>query len=578
MQIIVDGNIIQTTLVCSVLILVLLLLRFISIRFSAKRIFVAIWVGILFRLLIPLRLNFFLSADWAKDLEKLGRDLDALTGSLVVRGLWLFGAVFVAGSFFLSYYRCKRVLGTSLPIGKLPAVEEDLFVFMGVDVYISDRIVSPITYGFLKQKILIPKIFMDLPREQLKYVLVHEKIHIERHDNLRKFLMVAAVCLYWFNPFVWLMYFFYNRDIEISCDEKVLKRVGAENREGYATALIYLAEHGKSSVIGKGTVNMYSGFGQNAIRERIGFIMKYRRRPGMAIICAILMALPLLLSFAAVSPVREPMKTEGMTSLQNTGDPVVYGHVGQVVKELSTDPYKNTVVVTVKNEDGVKICFRIWFDRGYAECHGRSFSDNIGNESDWQPGVDAGLKGKLRIPDAVAYDGRAYPVQVLGDYSFYKCKKIEEIELPSGITRILKFAFYGCESLKEIKLPATVEQIEKNPFGHCFSLKRIEIDSDGRKANYTSRDGILYSDFGRYLKVYPLGRKTKHFKIPGDVTRIARRACYRARFSTVSIPESVYLIHSEAFRKCQNMTSCRVPKKAKVAKNAFDSGVVIWRK
>lgn len=568
MQILFDRNIILTALICSVLILILLLLRFLSIRFSAKRIFVAIWAGILLRLLIPLRLNFFLSLSWIPAWEELRDTLDSCLDYSLVWIVWLLGIGGIAGSFFLSYYRCKRVLGASLPIEKLPAVDEDLFVFMGVDVYISDRIVSPITYGFLRQKILIPKIFMDLPKEQLKYVLIHEKIHIERHDNLRKFFMVAAVCLYWFCPFVWLMYYFYNRDIEISCDEKVLKRVGPDNRESYATALIYLAEHGKDPV------PLYSGFGQNAIRERIGFIMRYRKRPGFAIVCAILMSVPLLVSFSAVSSRQETVQSLP----QATELPVVYGHRGTVYKELFTDPYKNSVTTMVKNEDGAEICFRIWLDRGYAECHGKSFSDNMGSESDWQPGVDQKYKGRLRIPDAVVYQGMDFPVQVLGDYSFYKCKDITEIELPASITRILKNVFYGCESLKKIDLPATVEQIEGNPFQHCFSLERIEIDTAGKKANYTSRDGILYSDFGRYLKAYPLGRKEKHFRIPKDVTRIAKRACYRARFAAVSIPESVYLIHEEAFGKCRNMESCVVPKKAKVAGTAFDRSVDIRRK
>ena len=471
------------------------------------------------------------------------------------------------------------MLGTSLPVEKLPAVEEDLFAFMGIDVYMSDRIASPITYGIFRQKILIPKIFMDLPREQLKYVLIHEKIHIERYDNLRKFLMILAVCLHWFNPMVWVMYYFYNRDIEISCDEKVLKRVGKDSREDYASALIYLAEHGTGGEFRKkpagssGFTGMYSGFGQNAIRERILFIMKYRKGSGMAVVCAVVLALPLAASFVTVSA-RKPETDKPLTEIKPTARPVVYQHVATVEGELFRDSYKNTVAVKAINADGISICFRIWKDRGYAECHGELFSDNLEGREDFAPGVKRNLSGTLRIPDAVEYKGIQYPVEVIGDYSFYQCRKLTKIELPATVKRILKNVFTGCESLTEQKIPAGVTEIDGNPFEGCTSLEKIIVETGDGRSKFKSREGVLYSDFGRYLKVYPPGREEKVFRIPEDVTRIAKKACYRAGFSKVVIPDAVYLIHTKAFAKCPNLGQCSVPEEARVAKDAFDQTVI----
>lgn len=75
-----------------------------------------------------------------------------------------------------------------------------------------------------------------------KYALAHELTHIKRADNFRKIVMAAAVGIHWFNPFVWLMYLFFNRDMELSCDEKVISHLGVHQRKEYAAALVRLAE------------------------------------------------------------------------------------------------------------------------------------------------------------------------------------------------------------------------------------------------------------------------------------------------------------------------------------------------
>ena len=72
---------------------------------------------------------------------------------------------------------------------------------------------------------------------QLRYVLEHEYVHIRRLDMLTKLIMIAAVCIHWFNPLVWVMYILFNRDLELSCDETVVRRFGMDIKSVYATAL-----------------------------------------------------------------------------------------------------------------------------------------------------------------------------------------------------------------------------------------------------------------------------------------------------------------------------------------------------
>ena len=105
----------------------------------------------------------------------------------------------------------------------------------------------------------------------LRYVLEHEFVHIQRFDVLSKLLLIAAICVHWFNPLVWVMYVLANRDLELSCDETVLRRFGGDVRAAYARVLIRMeAARG-------GFAPLCNHFGKNAIEERITAIMKTKR-------------------------------------------------------------------------------------------------------------------------------------------------------------------------------------------------------------------------------------------------------------------------------------------------------------
>ncbi len=66
--------------------------------------------------------------------------------------------------------------------------------------------------------------------EHIQYILEHEFIHIKRFDAVTKLLLITAVSLHWFNPFVWVMYILLNRDIELACDETVIKHFGGKSK------------------------------------------------------------------------------------------------------------------------------------------------------------------------------------------------------------------------------------------------------------------------------------------------------------------------------------------------------------
>lgn len=144
---------------------------------------------------------------------------------------------------------------------------------------------------------------------QLELILQHEYVHIRRFDNMTKLIAAAALCIHWFNPLAWAMYFLFNRDLELACDESVVRGLGPEGRKAYALTLIDMEER-KS-----GLSPMYSGFSKNAIEERITAIMKMKK----ITFGAILLAAMLVASVATVFATSAMERNRGGQSISVPG-------------------------------------------------------------------------------------------------------------------------------------------------------------------------------------------------------------------------------------------------------------------
>ena len=127
---------------------------------------------------------------------------------------------------------------------------------------------------------------------QLELILQHEYVHIRRFDNMTKLIAAAALCIHWFNPLAWAMYFLFNRDLELACDESVVRGLGTEGRKAYALTLIDMEERRS------GLSPMYSGFSKNAIEERITAIMKMKKITFGAILLAAMLVASVATVFA----------------------------------------------------------------------------------------------------------------------------------------------------------------------------------------------------------------------------------------------------------------------------------------
>lgn len=211
--------------------------------------------------------------------------------------IWCIGIIVCIRYFAVSYLRCRFEFQISLPI-------ENGFIQSWmlehsrrqVSVRQSDRVSTPLTYGIFHPVILMPKSTDWKNTEQLQYVLMHEYVHIRRYDTLTKLIVISALCIHWFNPMVWLMYVLFNRDVEISCDESVVRHMGETSKSAYAMMLIQMeAERGGISPLCSG---LLSKLGKNAMEERITAIMKIKKKSALAGIVSAVLVISVLAAFA----------------------------------------------------------------------------------------------------------------------------------------------------------------------------------------------------------------------------------------------------------------------------------------
>lgn len=174
-----------------------------------------------------------------------------------------------------------------------------------VQIKVCGAVGAPLAYGLLRPVVLLPGDTDLSDEDQLTYVLTHEYVHIRRGDLLWKALLTAALCVHWFNPLVWIMYLRANQDLELACDEAVIRILGLDSRKGYAYALLAAAESGFSPLCITYTT-------KNHMEERIRAIMKMKKRSIAVMICAAMLVAGVSAVFATSSKPAGPKDLEDL--------------------------------------------------------------------------------------------------------------------------------------------------------------------------------------------------------------------------------------------------------------------------
>lgn len=165
------------------------------------------------------------------------------------------------------------------------------------NIYEIDQVESPFVFGIICPRIYLPT---TLQEKETDYIILHERTHIRRGDHIVKLISFLALVLHWFNPLVWLAFFLSERDMEMSCDESVMKHMNGDIRAEYAASLLSLAT-GERRIAGAPLA-----FGEGGTKERVKNIMHYKK-PTAAVIVVGLLAVLFLLAILGSNP----KETEG---------------------------------------------------------------------------------------------------------------------------------------------------------------------------------------------------------------------------------------------------------------------------
>ncbi|NLJ58940.1 MAG: DUF4825 domain-containing protein [Tissierellia bacterium] len=150
------------------------------------------------------------------------------------------------------------------------------------NIYIANGFKTPFVFGIIKPKIYLPD---HLSESERSYVLLHERIHIKRLDHFVKLAFFIVSCIHWFNPLVWIAFYLMGEDMELSCDEKVVKQMGNNIKKEYSTSLLSMSTGRK--IIGGSPI----AFGENNTESRIKNILNYKKPKnwvGLALIIAVI--------------------------------------------------------------------------------------------------------------------------------------------------------------------------------------------------------------------------------------------------------------------------------------------------
>lgn len=204
-------------------------------------------------------------------IEKHYTGLPETTNSLLEEALYILSTIWLCGIIIMILY----LLTTYIILHRKIRFSTPLYD----NIRQSEYVTSPFVLGVFK-----PKIYVSYTVDQasLNYIISHEKSHIKRCDHLTKPLAFLILSIYWFNPFIWVAYILLCRDIELSCDERVITNFNKEEKQQYSAAL--LQNGSKHKIISACPI----AFGEIGIKERVNHVMHYKK-PAFFIILSCLL-------------------------------------------------------------------------------------------------------------------------------------------------------------------------------------------------------------------------------------------------------------------------------------------------
>lgn len=174
--------------------------------------------------------------------------------TITAADIWIIGMLILILCTAISYFRICKKVKEAVPIKD--------------NIYLCDHIPTPFILGIIKPKIYLPS---SIAEEDMEYVIAHENAHLKRYDHCLKPFGFLLLIIHWFNPFIWLSYILFCRDIELICDENVIQNIGIEKKKSYSNALINCSA--SSKILSACPL----AFGEVGVKTRIKNVLNYKK-------------------------------------------------------------------------------------------------------------------------------------------------------------------------------------------------------------------------------------------------------------------------------------------------------------
>ena len=248
--------------------------------------------------------------------------------AFVASVVWIVGIVAMLLYTVISYFRIHRKVREAVPY-------QD-------NTWLCDHIDTPFILGVIRPRIYLPS---NMNEQDIEYVIAHEKAHLKRHDHWWKPLGFLLLTVYWFNPILWIAYILLCKDIELACDEKVIKDMGTEIKKPYSDALI------NCSVPRKMISACPLAFGEVGVKGRVKSVLNYKKPAFWIIVVAVVASIVVAVCFLT-NPKQD---TDLGISSQKSGSDLNGVSLEIVDADLSApDPY---IIIEWENDTDIKLSF-----------------------------------------------------------------------------------------------------------------------------------------------------------------------------------------------------------------------------
>lgn len=182
-------------------------------------------------------------------------------------------------------------------------------VLLQEKIYLCDYVHSPFIFGFFHPYIYLPP---GIDKSDMKYVIAHEKAHLQHKDHIWKIIAFILLTIYWFNPLIWVAFVLFCRDIELACDEKVIKNLSMSEKKAYSESLL-------SYSLKKRVAIVYPlAFGEVGVKQRVKSILNYKK-PALWVVClSFLVCIVVGVCFLTTLPLENQIKVMALVDESST--------------------------------------------------------------------------------------------------------------------------------------------------------------------------------------------------------------------------------------------------------------------